>query len=79
MLYLGCNANETTKENKMIKVTCKKSTSDPITYRAEATITANGITVTGSYNGDENEGRKEVKEGAMISLRVKARKLGMTI
>jgi len=63
----------------MIKITSRTATSDPITYEAIATITANGITVTGDYHGDENECRKEVKEGAVISLRAKARKLDMTI
>ena len=62
-----------------IKITCRKATSDPITYRAEATVTVNGQTLTASYGGDENEGRKGVKEGALIGLRAKARKLGWSI
>jgi hypothetical protein len=63
----------------MLKVTCRKATSDPITYNAIATFTANGKTVVGSYGGDENEGRKEVREGAMVSLRAQAKKVGMTV
>ena len=63
----------------MIKTTSKTATSDPITYEATATFTANGETLTSTYHGDENECRKEVKEGAVIELRAKARKAGMTI
>jgi hypothetical protein len=64
---------------KLYKVTSRTATQDPITYGATATITANGVTVTASYGGDENECRKEAKEGAVIALRSKARKMGMTI
>ena len=63
----------------MVKTTSRTATSDPITYEATATFTANGKTITGSYHGDENESRKEVKEGAVISLKAKARKEGMTV
>ncbi len=63
----------------MVKVTCKKATCDPITYRAEAIVTINGQTLTASYGGDENEGHKEVRNGALIGLQAKARKLGWTI
>ena len=64
---------------KMYKVTCKMVTRDPITYRAVATIVVNGLALEASYNGDENECRKEVKDGAVIELRAKARKLGWSI
>lgn len=62
-----------------IKITCRKATSDPITYRSEATVTVNGQTLTATYGGDENEGRQEVKDGALVSLRAEARKLGWSI
>ena len=64
---------------KMYKVTCKMVTRDPIKYVAEATIVVNGRTLEASYIGDENECRKEVKDGAVIGLRAKARKLGWNI
>ena len=64
---------------KMYKVTSRTRTQDPISYEATATITVNGKTLTESYGGDENECRKEVKEGAVIQLRAKARKLGWNI
>jgi len=64
---------------KLYKVTSRTATQDPITYDATATITANGTTVTANYGGDENEGRKEVKNGAVTALRAKARKMGLFI
>jgi len=63
----------------MIRTTSRTATRDPITYEATATFSANGETITATYHGDENECRKEVKEGAIIELRAKTRKKGMTI
>lgn len=62
-----------------INITCRKATCDPITYRATATVEVNGKVLEGSYSGDENECRREVKEGAVTSLRAKCRKAGMTV
>jgi hypothetical protein len=84
---MGMQANDasqttltgTAKMTTMYKVTSRTATQDPISYQATATITVNGTTLTASYGGDENECRKEVKEGAVIELRAKARKLGWNI
>ena len=65
--------------SKMYKVTCKMVTRDPIKYVAKATIVVNGLGLEASYVGDEDECRKQVKDGAVIELRAKARKLGWNI
>jgi hypothetical protein len=62
-----------------IKTTSKTTTCDPITYEATATFTANEKTYEGWYHGDENECRKEVKEGAIMELKSKMKKDGLTI
>jgi hypothetical protein len=64
---------------KMYNVTCKTITRDPYTYKATASITVNGVTIEARYGGDEHESKKDVKEGAVLGLKAKARILGWNI
>lgn len=62
-----------------IKFRTKVVTCDPVQYEAIATTVINGVSFTGDYCGDSDEGRPECKQGAYLSLRASCKKVGIII
>jgi hypothetical protein len=69
----------TTASAPKIEVTSKIVSRDPYKYGATASVTISGHAIEARYIGTEDESRKEVKAGAIIELRAKARRLGIRV